>query len=113
MLQSPAGQRLPPPSDPEKSPLSYMGGIVEQEGHTSPGAVSNEVPCKFVVERHQIREGDRLLHDALVPEQWDRHEALVTGPETLDVGWEAGEILTGALERAHNTVFQLCCRTVS
>lgn len=90
-----------------------MGGVVEQEGDTSPGAVGNEVPCKFVVKWHQIREGNRLLHDALVPEQRDGHDVLVTGPKTLDVRWEAGEILTGALERANNIVFQMSCKTVS
>lgn len=54
-------------------PLSYVGGIVEQEGEASSGTVSDEVLGEFVVEWHQIRERDRLLHDALVPEQWDWH----------------------------------------
>lgn len=54
-------------------PLSYVGGIVEQEREASSGTVSDEVPGEFVVEWHQIRERDRLLHDALVPEQRDWH----------------------------------------
>lgn len=49
-------------------PLSYVGGIEEQEGDASSGTVSNEIPGEFVVEWHQIRERDWLLHDALVPE---------------------------------------------
>ena len=53
--------------------LSYVGGIVEQEREASSCTVSDEVPGEFVVEWHQIRERDWLLHDALVPEQRDRH----------------------------------------
>lgn len=90
-----------------------MGGIVEKEGQASLCAVSNEVPRKFVVEWHQIREGDWLLHDALVPEQWDWHKVLVTSPKTLGIWWEAGEILTGALERTNNIAFHLFCSTVN
>lgn len=89
-------------------PFSYVGGIVEQERAASLRTVSDEVPGEFVVEWHQIRERYRLLHDALVPEQWDCHQALVTSPKALDVRWEAGEILAGALERINNTLSFPC-----
>lgn len=71
----PAGQRLPFPTlGPGAAlPLSYVGGIVEQEWEASSSTVSDEVSGEFVVEWHQIRERDWLLHDALVPEQWDWH----------------------------------------
>lgn len=58
---------------PPLGPISYVGGIVEQEREASSGAIGDEVPGELVVEWHQLRERDWLLHDALVPEQWHWH----------------------------------------
>lgn len=79
--------------------ITYMGGIIEEEGLVALGTSGNEVPSKGVVARHQPGEGHWLLYDALVPKQGDRNHTLVTGPKAAGVWGEAGQVLARTLQK--------------